>query len=432
MLSLVAKHADSAVLITNEERKIDWCNDSFTRITGYTLAEAIGRNPGDLLQGPKTDPQVKQVMRDAVRRLECFRGELINYRKDGQPYWADIEIQPVFNHRNRLSKFVAIQKDVTAIKRVQEEKEAVQRQLVLASREAGKAEIAAGVIHNVGNVLNSTNVSVEVIGELLADSHLPLLEQAHELIDQNRSRLAQFVSEDPQGQLLPDFLHQIFLAARKDQQEIGRELAAIQSSVEHIKQIVASHQNLAMQGSLQMECDLREIVEQCLTSQGSRIQTAQAELKLQVDAAPVLQADPHLLMQILVNLIANAADAVQAAQTGPGRIRVHLYRFGGMACVSIEDNGIGILPEDQGHLFQFGFTTKKQGHGFGLHSSSIAARQLGGSLEVFSEGRNRGARFVLQLPMHPAERDSQATPLVTSSAQLTSTDTKIQPSPTEW
>ena len=114
--------------------------------------------------------------------------------------------------------------------------------------------------------------------------------------------------------------------------------------------------------------------------------------------------DRHKLMQILINLFSNACNAVMANEAGTRTIRVALKRTGpAYARIEISDNGIGIEPENLTRIFQHGFTTRAEGHGFGLHSSAIAAAELGGSLRAESEGIGMGAAFIIDLPFRPKE-----------------------------
>lgn len=116
-LALVASRTSNSVVITDAEGRIEWVNEGFTRVTGYELAEALGRRPGSFLQGPRTDPATIAYMRRQISRGEGFQTEIINYAKDGREYWIEAEVQPIRNESGQLVNFMAIQNEITDRKR---------------------------------------------------------------------------------------------------------------------------------------------------------------------------------------------------------------------------------------------------------------------------------------------------------------------------
>src|SRR5690606_23942961 len=114
---------DNSVVITDAEGRIDWVNDGFTRISGYTLAEVHGKKPGDVLQGPETNPATVQFMRQRLDQRQGFSVELVNYHKSGYPYWVSIEVQPILDDNGKLTHFMAIQRDITARRDAQAEQQ---------------------------------------------------------------------------------------------------------------------------------------------------------------------------------------------------------------------------------------------------------------------------------------------------------------------
>jgi len=119
-LALVAARTSNAVIITDAHGVTEWVNEGFTRITGYTLEEVRGRKPGQLLQGPGTDPRDIAMMGQAVQRGESVTVELLNYTKEGTPYWNFVEIQPVRDESDRLVNFVAIESDLTSRRQLEQ------------------------------------------------------------------------------------------------------------------------------------------------------------------------------------------------------------------------------------------------------------------------------------------------------------------------
>jgi len=115
-LALIASNTHNAVIVTDAHGRVEWINDAFTRITGYTLDEMLGKTPGSILQGPDTDVRVVEAIREQLRRGVGFTCELLNYAKDGRKYWVAIEVQPIHDEASQLTNFMAIESDVTARK----------------------------------------------------------------------------------------------------------------------------------------------------------------------------------------------------------------------------------------------------------------------------------------------------------------------------
>ncbi len=112
-LALVASRTDNAVVVTDAKGAIEWVNDGFVRLTGWTLPEVVGMTPGSFLQGPETDAGTTRMMREKIRNGEGFHAEVVNYGRDGGKYWVSMEIQPVLNEAGVLTNFMAVESDVT-------------------------------------------------------------------------------------------------------------------------------------------------------------------------------------------------------------------------------------------------------------------------------------------------------------------------------
>jgi C4-dicarboxylate-specific signal transduction histidine kinase len=168
-------------------------------------------------------------------------------------------------------------------------------------------------------------------------------------------------------------------------------------NIEHIKVIVASQQSHVKPGGVIETFEVRELVDDALKFNAGGAHAIDVVTAL--DEMPPLTIDRHKVMQIVINLLANARDAVAMNEAGERRIAVGARRSGGNAEITVEDNGCGIAPENLERIFHLGFTTKPTGHGLGLHYSACAARELDGSLRVRSGGVGRGAAFVLVLPL---------------------------------
>lgn len=278
-----------------------------------------------------------------------------------------------------------------------------QHQLVTAARRAGMAEIANNVLHNVGNVLNSVNVSASVISTRIHNSKVQGLGRAVGLMNEHAVDLGYFLSADAKGKLLPGYLNSLVTALEEEQRSVLEEIDRLRTSIEHIKDIVASQQTFAGTASLVESVLLGDLLEDALRMNADSLARHQVTVVKDFAGLPMLQLDKHRLLQILVNLIGNARQAMAEVLDRERRIVLHADIGGAdgerRLCIRVEDDGEGIAPEHMARLFVHGFTTRKNGHGFGLHSCVLAAREMGGTLSAHSDGPGKGAVFTLELPI---------------------------------
>lgn len=294
----------------------------------------------------------------------------------------------------------------------------IQRQLVVASRQAGMAEIATDVLHNVGNALNSVNISAASVTEKLRASKLASLSRAVGLIREHEQDLPQFLAQDARGRQLPHFLQQLSGFLETEQSAMLEDLALVTRSIDHIKEIVRAQQAYARPAAACEEpLDLAELLEEAIRMNGLSLERHGIAIERRLADCPPVRADRHLVLQILVNLVSNARQAVIAAAGADKRIVLELGLVPDTpeptARLRISDNGVGIPPENLAKIFNHGFTTREGGHGFGLHAAAIHAHQMGGSLAAHSAGPGRGATFTLEIPVQPrpigAARSTEAT-----------------------
>jgi C4-dicarboxylate-specific signal transduction histidine kinase len=259
------------------------------------------------------------------------------------------------------------------------------------------AEIATGVLHNVGNVLNSLGIANSTARREFKGLRLERLEQATALLLDNKANLSTFLSEHDRGRHLAEYLAALAKQIADNARSIQSELETTEQLLHHLGDIVSAQQELARVGGRSESIRLNELMETALLVQASEL--ARIEVVREYAELPPINADRHKLLQILVNLVSNACDAVAAAGPERARILVKLALDGNDVLVTVEDSGIGMSEEVLSQLWRFGFTTKKKGHGFGLHNSANAAHEIGATLTAHSEGVGRGSRFVLRIPI---------------------------------
>ena len=295
-----------------------------------------------------------------------------------------------------------LKKEIEERKRMQLEVERVHRELLEASRLAGMAEVATGVLHNVGNVLNSVNVSVTLLAERTRKSRTSVVGKAAALLKEHQADLGTFLTHDPKGQQLPSFLASLAEQLARDQAAELEELGSVQKHVDHIKNIVAMQQAHARILAVTTIENPVELVEEALRMNETTLAQHQVALVREFETPlPTIEVDRHKVMQILINLMSNAAQACIESNREHKQVTVQLHSRDQRIAISVTDNGVGIAGENLARIFSHGFTTRKNGHGFGLHSGALAAKEMGGELRVESAGPGQGSTFVLELPLRP-------------------------------
>ena len=275
-----------------------------------------------------------------------------------------------------------------------------QRRLIDLSRISGMAEVATGVLHNVGNVLNSVNVSATIVADHLRASRIGQMSELVGLLEEHRSGLNDFLTHDPRGQRVLPYMGNLSRHLEQEREQMGKEVASLSQHIGHIKEIVSMQQTYARPAGVYEKVPLPDLMEDLQGLSRPGIERHDIQFRIEDDFSAPITTDRHKVLQILLNLVSNAKDAVKVRDASERRITIHIVRVGEeRMAIRVTDNGIGILPANRVRIFSHGFTTKADGHGFGLHSSALAAKQLGGSLTVESEGSNRGATFVLELPI---------------------------------
>lgn len=289
-----------------------------------------------------------------------------------------------------------------------DERDRLEGELVETSRLAGMAQVATGVLHNVGNVLNSVNISAQLIRQSLASNpHFALLGQTADLLQAQGDKLPQFLAEDPRGRLVPRLVVELASQLTSLRAQLITESEQLALNIEHIKQIVAMQQSHAKAGGLNQRVRPTELFQEAQRLAQGSIARHAVVVTPEFAAVPEITTDRHQALQILVNFISNAVQAVKAGRAANDRvIKLGVAATEAGVKFSVTDNGVGIPSDNLDQIFRHGFTTRKDGHGFGLHSGWLAAKNLGGAIDVQSAGAGHGATFTLTLPLVPPTHPS--------------------------
>ncbi len=372
-------------------------------VLGWMPDELIGREisliiPENLL--PRHQAALKLAMQNETAEMTDKVREVTAVRKDGTLVLCEILIWKTLIPGQNAPLFTGILRDISLQKKAEEEREDMYAQLLDSTRQAGMAEVATGVLHNVGNVLNSVNVSVNLIEEKMKQSQVSGLTKATKLLNSHRENLGEYITTDAKGRHLPEYLTKLSRHLASENESVLSEILELSSNIGHIKDIVSMQQSYAQVSGTSEMINISEILENALKTNISTLHRHSVEVIREFEEIPLINSDKHKLMQILVNLVTNAKQALKENEQDRKRLILSLKKINDdHVQIEIEDNGIGILKDNLSKIFQHGFTTKNNGHGFGLHSCALAAKEMGGSLSVYSEGEEKGARFTLTLPV---------------------------------
>lgn len=291
--------------------------------------------------------------------------------------------------------------EIAERKRAQTELESVQGRLLETSRQAGMAEVATSVLHNVGNVLNSVNVATMLVMDRMQASKVASLPKLSALLQENSANLGEFIMKDARGQRIPEYIAKLSDALTAERKLVLDELKQLRNHVDHIKQIVAMQQSYAKISGVVETIPVTELLEDALRMNGSALERHGVAIERVYNARPTISVERHKVLQILVNLIRNAKYACDESGREDKRLTLKIDATDESVQIAVIDNGVGIPPENLTRIFAHGFTTRKTGHGFGLHSGALTAKELGGALTASSGGPGQGATFLLRLPLSP-------------------------------
>jgi PAS domain S-box-containing protein len=380
-------------------------NQAFCAMLGFT--------PGDF-----ADKAISQftcaedLARVAAELSRLWNGELQfvdlekRYtRKDGSLLWVRSTTSLVRDDDASAEYSVEFLRDISARKETAEELERVHKQLMAASRQAGMAEVATNVLHNVGNILNSVNISASLVTERIKQSKAPGVSRLAALLQEQGTGLGEFIVKDERGKRIPEYLNSLGDQLLSDQKMALEELASLRDNLEHIKDTVAMQQSYAKRCGVTETVAVVDLVEDSLRLNAGAFVRHGVTLRREFNEVPPITVDKHKVLQILVNLVRNAKYACDESGRSDKLLTLRIEKTPAGVRICVIDNGVGIPAENMSRLFTHGFTTRASGHGFGLHSGALAAQELGGSLRVESEGHGRGAMFMLELPCTPSQAD---------------------------
>jgi len=359
--------------------------------------------PGEALFAPGTK-MYEDMIQNMARSLagQSVRIERTFACDNGQRGTREISFKPVFAQDGRPLGVMLFGRDITAHKEAENKLTEVHRTLLDVSRKAGMAEVITGLLHNVGNTLNSVNVSVNLVTERLRVSRVNGLLRATELLHEHRDSLGEFLDKDPRGQQLPSYLVAVSRQLVEEQQALLTEQRTLSDALDHVKSIISMQQQHARVSSPVEWVSVGQLIDDALRLHTVSLERSGVELHREYAELPPVMLDRHKLLQIVLNLLSNARHALLDHPRADKRLTVRITSAPEERVrIQVTDNGKGISPEHLARIFTQGFTTKKDGHGFGLHTSALTATEMAGSLTCDSPGPGQGATFTIELPIQP-------------------------------
>ena len=282
------------------------------------------------------------------------------------------------------------------------------RELVKTARQAGMAEMAVDVLHNVGNVLNSVGITTQELKRKVQDSRMASLQPVVDLMKNQETRLAHFLTADPKGKKLPEYLSALGSHLREDHTALSAGLDDLERHIQHLQDIIRLQQSYSRTIGLTERVNILEVIDHAEALNIDAIKKNGIRVVKHLEPLPKVVLDRQKLLQILTNLISNAKQAFHDTEIDPKKIEISLYGQRSNAVqITVSDNGVGIAEENLTRIFQHGFTTRRDGHGFGLHSSAIAASEMNGTLRAESMGPGKGSTFILELPLRTTESENE-------------------------
>lgn len=382
----------------------------FSQVLGNSVASRVGKlveameNVGSGSLSQRLQPTGNDEIDTLARRFNEMVGKLELNHQTIQDLNSNLE-HKVRDRTRRLEATLQELRDT-------------QTKLTDVARRAGMAEIATGVLHNVGNVLNSINISTSCLADGLRKSKVCDLQQMVEQLDQHQGGLEQFLVQEKRAEKLLAYLSALVGKMLAERESLQAELSRLTDKVGHVKGIISTQQHYARRIHFRERVDLTQLINEILSMHSASLEKHAVRLERDFGELPIAFLEKANLVQVLDNLVKNAIEAMAENESRPRVLTVQAAVADDRVRLVVTDTGAGIAEENLKTVFSYGFTTKQQGNGFGLHSSALALSSMGGSISASSPGLGQGAQFRIEFPLTP-EVDSEKTETPGTSLALT-------------
>ena len=401
--TLFEESAD-AILLGNEHELFD-CNPAMLEMMGFaTKKEFLTLVPEDISPEMQPDGSLSGGKLHEIFHLAHNEGsrhfEWVNRRKDGSEFPSEIVITSFPLNGNPVLHMVF--RDITERKKTEHALMLAQQKLVESAHSAGMNEIATGVLHNIGNILNSVNISTEEIELTIKHSKLKGFLKANKMIRSNLDRLDNFLTQNPKGKLIPHYFLTLGEALQDEYRVMGEEVRALTGKISMMRDVISTQQNYAKSGLYTENVAIADMVDDAIKLHLAALQKQGVRIRKKYHDSPTGSVPKVKLIHVLTNLIKNGQEAMidNERWQKPQELEIEVsLDTENMAIIRVADTGCGIKEENLEKIFSHGFTTKANGHGFGLHTCANFMTEMGGILVADSEGEGKGAVFTLRFPL---------------------------------
>ena len=306
----------------------------------------------------------------------------------------NIEIENANTELNQKNKQITKQKQQLSI--TLKELRETQKMLTDTAHRAGMAEIATGILHNVGNVLNSVKVSSQILKEKIISSKVNNLTKVLALMEEHSDNIGEFITSDEKGKMLPEYLLKVGVTLKEEQDNSLKELSTLHNGINHIEEIIAVQQSYAGVSGLVEKIVLSDMMDDVLKMHSEMFRKYKIKITKNYSQTKSILIEKGKLIQVFVNLLKNAKESLETNDEKDRIITINISEYKQHQTVEITDNGAGISKDNLTKIFSYGFSTKKEGKGFGLHTSALAMTEMKGKL--FAESDGKGAKFIVSIP----------------------------------
>jgi signal transduction histidine kinase/streptogramin lyase len=263
------------------------------------------------------------------------------------------------------------------------------------AHKAGMADIATGVVHNIGNVLNSIGTSNTIAGEVLNKSKFEGLFKANKMLLENSDQIDEFLKNDPKGKKLIQYYGKLDAALKDELELLKQHHQRMEKKVQLINNVINAQQNYANINLNRETLYLNHILEDTLTIFSTSLERHGITVRKEIKPTGLVEVQKTKLVHVILNLLKNAKEAMKEADVKEPVIDIKLHQVHEQVILKVSDNGKGIAAENLKKIFNQGFTTKSKGHGFGLHSSANYMKEMNAEIKVQNKPTGRGAEFIL-------------------------------------
>ncbi len=398
----VALASPDFILITDQNGIIQHINRT---PPGLFYDKIIGSHINNYI-APEYHGQTKKALDQVF--LESKNGTYqIKWEGPGSTSYYKIHYAPI-KGEGQVAAAAFLANDISQQKIAEKELAEAQKELIEKAHKAGMAEIASGTLHNVGNILNSVNSSVEIVGDIISGTSLHGFKKANNLLRKNIDSLEDFIINNPKGKKLMQYYLKLEEGFSNELDTTNKHITRLKNKVRAIEDVIYAQQSYASSQSMSEEYNLSEIIEDALTMQSGTIGRYNLTVTKEFHNVPKVTVQKIKLMHTLINIIQNAKDAMIDSSVEQRNLTISVDANDEATFIRVKDTGAGIIRENTEKIFSHGFTTKKTGHGFGLNSSANYIREMGGRMWAESEGKGKGATFILRFPRKEPINESKA------------------------